>query len=116
VGERAREALARGANVGEGRHRPAAAARRTRDGFAACRLQKQRPADVERGARMSRDEKDFLTGFGLAATLTRHIMGQRPSYTSAEKYVEDVADLHADAPDFLRRGVAVGCLSALGRK
>jgi hypothetical protein len=65
---------------------------------------------------MNRDERDFLTGFGLAATLTRRIMGQRPSYTSAEKYVEDVADLHADAADFLRRGVAVGCLSALGRK
>jgi hypothetical protein len=55
-------------------------------------------------------------GFGLAATLTRRLMGQTPSYTSAEKYVEDVADLHANANDFLRRGIAVGCLSALGKK
>jgi hypothetical protein len=64
---------------------------------------------------MSRDEKEFLTGFGLAATLTRRVMRHRPSYTTAERYVEDVADLHADASDFLRRGVAVGCLSALGK-
>lgn len=64
---------------------------------------------------MNREEQDFLTGFGLAATLTRRVMGQRPSYTTAEKYVEDVADLHADAQDFVRRGVAVGCLSAFGK-
>lgn len=64
---------------------------------------------------MNRDEKDFLTGFSLAATLTRRVMGQSPSYTTAQKYVEDVADLHADAEDFLRRGVAVGCHSAFGK-
>jgi hypothetical protein len=64
---------------------------------------------------MNRDEREFLTGFGLAATLTRRVMGQRPSYTTAEQYMEDVAHLHADASDFLRRGVAVGCLSALGK-
>jgi hypothetical protein len=64
---------------------------------------------------MNRDERDFLIGFGMAATLTRHIMGQHPSYTTAEKYVEDVADLHAHANDFRARGIAVGCLSALGR-
>jgi hypothetical protein len=65
---------------------------------------------------MTRSEKDFLFGFGLAATLTRQVMGQRPSYTTAEQYVEDVADLHADADDFIRRGMAVGCLSAIGKK
>jgi len=64
---------------------------------------------------MSRDEKEFLTGFGLAATLTKRVMRHRPSYTTAEQYVEDVADLHADASDFRRRGMAVGCLSALGK-
>jgi hypothetical protein len=56
-----------------------------------------------------------LTGFGLAATLTRDIQWQCPSYTTAEKYVADVASLHGDADDFLRRGIAVGCLSALGK-
>ena len=64
---------------------------------------------------MTRNERDFLMGFGLAATLTRRVMGQSPSYTSAQKYVEDVADLHADAEDMLRRGVAVGCHSAFGK-
>jgi len=64
---------------------------------------------------MSRDEKDFLMGFGLAATLTHRVQRQRPSYTTAEQYVEDVADLHADSPDYLRRGMAVGCRSALGK-
>ena len=64
---------------------------------------------------MNREERDFLTGFGLAATLTRRLMGERPSYTTIEKYVEDVADLHADAQDFVRRGMAVGCLSAFGK-
>jgi hypothetical protein len=64
---------------------------------------------------MTPSEKEFLTGFGLAATLTRHVMWQRPSYTTARKYVEDAADLHAHFDDFLRRGFVVGCLSALGR-
>ena len=65
---------------------------------------------------MTRDEHEFLVGFGLAATLARDVLWQRPSYTTAEKYIADVADLHADANDFLRRGIAVGCLSALGRR
>jgi hypothetical protein len=65
---------------------------------------------------MTRSEKDFLVGFGLAATLTRHVMGQRPSYTTAEKYVEDAADLHAHADDFVQRGFVVGCRSALGKR
>jgi hypothetical protein len=64
---------------------------------------------------MTRSEREFLTGFGLAATLAQRVMGHRPSYTTAEKYMENVADLHADADDFLRRGIAVGCLSAFGR-
>jgi hypothetical protein len=64
---------------------------------------------------MSRDEKDFLMGFGLAATLTHGVQRQRPSYTTAERYVQDVADLHADSPDYLNRGMAVGCRSALGK-
>jgi hypothetical protein len=64
---------------------------------------------------MTRDERDFLSGFGLAATLTRRVLGQCPSYTTAAQYVEDVAHLHADADDFVRRGMAVGCLSALGK-
>jgi hypothetical protein len=64
---------------------------------------------------MTPSEKEFLTGFGLAATLTRHVMWERPSYTTAREYVEDAAHLHAGADDFLHRGFVVGCMSALGR-
>jgi hypothetical protein len=64
---------------------------------------------------MTRNEKQFLEGFGVAAMLTRCVMGEAPSYTTAEQYVEDVAHLHADSDDFLRRGIAVGCLSAIGK-
>jgi hypothetical protein len=64
---------------------------------------------------MSRSEHEFLDGFQRAAVLTRTVMAQPPSYTTAAEYLEDVAHLHADSDDLTRRGLAVGCLSALGR-
>lgn len=64
---------------------------------------------------MSRNGHEFLAGFQQAAVLTRTVMAQPPSYTSAKEYLEDVAHLHADSDDLTRRGLAVGCLSALGR-
>ncbi len=64
---------------------------------------------------MDRQMKEFLTGFERAALLVRRIISDPPSYGSAQGYLEYVADLHVDGEDLLRRGLAVGCLSALGR-
>jgi hypothetical protein len=64
---------------------------------------------------MSRNGHDFLAGFERAAALTRTVMAHPPSHTTAAEYLEDVAHLHADSDDLTRRGLAVGCLSALGR-
>lgn len=64
---------------------------------------------------MGRREKEFLSGFERAAILTRGILDSPPSYTTAEEYVEDVVDLHADSEDLVSRGLVVGCLSALGK-
>jgi hypothetical protein len=64
---------------------------------------------------MSRNAHDFLAGFQQAAVLTRTVMAKPPAHTTAAAYLEDVAHLHADSDDLTRRGLAVGCLSALGR-
>jgi hypothetical protein len=64
---------------------------------------------------MGRREKEFLSGFERAAILTKRIIESPPSYTTAEEYVEDVMDLHADSEDLVSRGLVVGCLSALGK-
>lgn len=64
---------------------------------------------------MSRGERDFLAGFEKAALLTQEILAAPPAYTSREEYVVSVAHLHADSEDLRSRGLAVGCLSALGR-
>lgn len=64
---------------------------------------------------MNRREKDFLTGFQRAAELMRNVITTPPAYTTAQEYVRDVADLHRDSQDFVSRGLAVGCLVALGR-
>ena len=56
-----------------------------------------------------------LRGVERAALLVQRVLSDPPSYKSAESYVEDVACLHVRATDLLRRGIAVGCLSALGR-
>ncbi len=64
---------------------------------------------------MDRQTREYLRGFEQAAVLVRRVLSEPPSYKNAESYVEDVADLHGRATDLLRRGIAVGCLSALGR-
>jgi hypothetical protein len=64
---------------------------------------------------MSRNEKDFLTGFQKAAVLLERLLASPPSFTTREEYVESVAHLHANAQDLTSRGLAVGCLCALGK-
>jgi hypothetical protein len=39
-----------------------------------------------------------------------------PAYTSSRDYLESVAHLHADSQDLVSRGLAVGCLSAIGKE
>jgi len=65
---------------------------------------------------MSRNEKEFLLGFEKAALLTQRILACPPAYTTPDEYMESVAHLHADSDDLVSRGLAVGCLSALGRE
>lgn len=65
---------------------------------------------------MNRGEKEFLMGFQRAAQLVQRILACPPSHTSAVDYMNDVAHLHADADDLLRRGLAVGCLAAVGKR
>jgi hypothetical protein len=64
---------------------------------------------------MDRRAKEFLFGFRRAAQLAQQIRACPPSHTSASEYLEDVAHLHATADDLVRRGLAVGCLCALGK-
>jgi len=64
---------------------------------------------------MERSEREFLAGFERAALLVRQVLTCPPTYASGDRYLEDVARLHGDADDFTRRGLAVGCLAALGR-
>jgi hypothetical protein len=64
---------------------------------------------------MDRQTREYLRGFERAALLVQRVLSDPPSYKSAESYVEDVAHLHVRASDLLRRGIGVGCLSALGR-
>ncbi len=64
---------------------------------------------------MDRQIKEYLAGFERAALLVRRVLSEPPRYQSAPSYLEYVARLHLDAEDLLRRGLAVGCLSALGR-
>jgi len=64
---------------------------------------------------MGRNERDFLAGFAMAALLMQRIQAQPPSFTSGEDYLESVAHLHEDSEELLSRGLAVGCLSAMGK-
>jgi len=64
---------------------------------------------------MDRREKEFLTGFRRAAQLAECLLASPPKHTDAAAYLEEVADLHGRSEDLVRRGLAVGCLSALGR-
>jgi hypothetical protein len=63
---------------------------------------------------VSRNEFEFLAGFGKAALLAQRILASPPAYTSGRDYMESVAHLHADSEDLLSRGLAVGCLAAIG--
>jgi hypothetical protein len=65
---------------------------------------------------MGRMEKEFLLGFQRAAQLAEKMRSSPPSHTSAAEYMKDVAHLHGDADDPMRRGLAVGCLSAVGEE
>jgi hypothetical protein len=64
---------------------------------------------------VSREEKDFLVGFEKAALLAQQILTSPPAYTTAREYLESVAHLHRDSDDLMSRGLAVGCLCALGQ-
>jgi len=64
---------------------------------------------------MGRNERDFLAGFAMAALLMQRIQAQPPSFTSSEDYLESVAHLHENSEELLSRGLAVGCLSAMGK-
>jgi hypothetical protein len=59
---------------------------------------------------------EFLAGFEKAALLTRHVLASPPLHTTGPDYIESVAHLHADSQDLVSRGLAVGCLSALGKE
>lgn len=65
---------------------------------------------------MDRAEKEFLMGFERAARLAQQVKERPPSYTTAEDYMKDVAQLHARSDDLVSRGLAVGCLAAVGRE
>jgi len=64
---------------------------------------------------MKRGEREFLAGFERAALLVQQVLNCPPPYASSDRYLEDVAQLHGDSEDLMRRGLAVGCLAALGR-
>lgn len=64
---------------------------------------------------MNRQAREFLKGFQQAALLAQRMLANPPRYTSAKEYLEDVVDLHAAANDLVRRGLAAGCLCALGK-
>jgi hypothetical protein len=66
-------------------------------------------------ATMERREREFLAGFERAARLVQQVLTCPQAYVSTDRYLEDVARLHGDAEDLTRRGLAVGCLAALGR-
>lgn len=64
---------------------------------------------------MNRQAKDFLMGFQHAALLTQEVRSRTPGYATAAVYLETVARLFAGSSDLVGRGLAAGCLSALGR-
>ncbi len=64
---------------------------------------------------MDRRAKEFLTGFRRAAQLAGRVRACPPTYPGATEYLQDLAHLHETADDLVRRGLAAGCLCALGR-
>ena len=63
---------------------------------------------------MSRPEREFLAGFEKAAELLRRLLASPPPHTTPQEYLRHVARLHADSQDLRSRGLAVGCLAAVG--
>ena len=63
---------------------------------------------------MGRSEKDFLLGFAKAATLTQRVLAAPPAHTSPRDYMKDVAHLLRSSDDLVERGIAVGCMAAIG--
>jgi hypothetical protein len=63
---------------------------------------------------MGRSEKEFLLGFAKAATLTQRMLAAPPAHTSPKDYMKDVAHLLRSSDDLVDRGIAVGCLAAVG--
>jgi hypothetical protein len=63
---------------------------------------------------MGRSEKDFLLGFAKAATLTQGVLAAPPAHTSPRDYMKDVAHLLRSSDDLVERGIAVGCMAAVG--
>jgi hypothetical protein len=66
-------------------------------------------------AAMDRQAKQFLEGFQKAAQLAQHLADNRSPQSDPMEYLEDVADLHGHSDDLVRRGLAVGCLCAVGK-
>jgi hypothetical protein len=64
---------------------------------------------------MDRQAKQFLAGFQKAAQLAKQLADNRSSLSDPADYMEDVADLHGHSDDLVRRGLAVGCLCAVGK-
>jgi hypothetical protein len=64
---------------------------------------------------MDRHAKQFLEGFQRAAQLAQQLADNRSSLSDPAEYMEDVADLHGHSDDLVRRGLAVGCLCAVGK-
>ena len=64
---------------------------------------------------MDRQAKEFLEGFQKAAQLTQRLADNRSPHPDPTDYLKDVADLHGHSDDLVRRGLAVGCLCALGK-
>ena len=64
---------------------------------------------------MDRQAKEFLEGFQKAAQLTQNLADSRTPHQDPTEYLRDVADLHGQSDDLVRRGLAVGCLCALGK-
>jgi len=64
---------------------------------------------------MDRPAKEFLAGFQKAAQLTQSLADSRSPHSDPTDYLRDVADLHGHSDDLVRRGLAVGCLCAMGK-
>jgi hypothetical protein len=59
-------------------------------------------------------EREFLAGFERAAQLAQRLLACPPCYSSGPEYVRYVADLMNGADDVMGRGLAAGCLAAVG--